>query len=752
METLSGYIDHIIFHNDENGYTVLELSPDGTDEEAGEDGITCVGSFFGISQGEHIRLSGAFTEHRSYGRQFSAKTYEIIPPADKESIFKYLSSGAIRGIGPSIAKRITDRFGDDSFRIMEEEPERLAELKGISKRMAMDFSDQMTEKQEMRQSLMLLSSYGLGSVISLRIIKKYGRSLAEVLRHNPYQLAEEIDGVGFETCDRIARKNGMPLDSDFRIACGVLYVLSQMAGRGNTYLPKGDLSGYAANLLGVEVSDVELLYTEMAVDQKIIIKDENVFLPPFYRAEGGVAKLLLSLDESYAVDDEELSAALSKMEKKEGMKLDSVQRAAVHEAAARGVLILTGGPGTGKTTTIRAMLSYFAGEGLDFALCAPTGRAAKRMSEATGYTAKTIHRLLGLGRKKDDDDDSDKYNGKGFDSFEEANKTLKCDVLIVDEVSMVDILLMYSLLKAVPVGTRLILVGDANQLPSVGPGNVLKDIIRSKAFSVVELVRIFRQGENSAIVENAHSINRGEHVSLENKSDDFFFVRSKNADNIIARILSNLEPNRLPGYVGAPVFEVQVLTPTRKGSLGVERLNAIIQQKLNPPGEKKPQYEYGKRIFRKGDKVMQIKNNYDIEWEIRGRHGIVIEKGEGVFNGDVGRIVDMDLYEKKLTVTFDDDRSAEYPFNQLDELELAYAATIHKSQGSEYPAIILPLLPGPRLLYNRNLLYTAITRAKKCVMVIGDEDTFNGMIDNTTEARRYSWLVERIMQMMGKEL
>ncbi len=748
MDILSGYIDHIIYHNEENGYTVFELHPDGeseiAQEEMGEEGMTCVGNFFGIAQGEHLRLTGEYKEHKSYGLQFSTRSYEVIMPQDAEAVQKYLASGAIKGIGPTLAKRIIEAFGDETFSIMENEPERLTEVKGISQRMAMEFSDRLLERRDLRSSMMLLSSFGIGSTLSMRIIKKYGRRLADVLKNNPYQLADEVEGVGFETADRIAKKNGMSLDNDFRIICGVQYVLSQMAGRGNTYVPKNLLGGYASNLLGVDVSEIERLYQEMTIDQRIVIKGENVFLPEFYRAEGGVAKLLLSLDEEYEIDDEEIESALIKMEEEQGMHFDQMQRKAIHEAAGRGVFIMTGGPGTGKTTTIRAMLSYFLDQGMNFSLCAPTGRAAKRMSEATGYQAKTIHRLLGLG-VKDDGEEEDLFDrGKRSGFTRDAANPLESDVVVVDEVSMVDVLLMYSLLKAVPVGTRLILVGDANQLPSVGPGNVLKDIIHSGAFSVVELGRIFRQGEGSAIVENAHSINRGEKVSLDNKSDDFFFVNSQNADRIIALILSNLEPNRLPTYVGADVYEVQVLTPTRRGSLGVERLNAILQGRLNPPSDRKVQYEFGKRIFREGDKIMQIKNDYELEWEVRGTHGIILEAGEGVFNGDVGRIESIDLYNKTLDVIFDDDRQATYPFNILDELELAYAMTIHKSQGGEYPAVILPLLPGPRLLYNRNLLYTAITRAKKCVMVIGDENTFNNMIDNVTEARRYSYLKERI--------
>lgn len=750
MESISGYIDHIIFHNDENGYTVFVLRPDDEVDEAvldGEDELTCVGNFFGIAQGEHIRLEGDYREHKSYGLQFSATTYEVIMPQDAEAVLRYLSSGAIKGIGPVLAKKIVKKFGDETFHIMETRPEKLAEIRGISESKAMDISDQMLDRRDQRSAMLLLSSYGIGSTLSMRIFKQYGRDLGRVLEENPYRLAEEVDGVGFKIADSIAAKNGFAIDSDFRIECGILYVLSQTAGNGHTYLPNEELANYASELLGVEPSDVEALIPEMVMDKKLVTKGKDIYLPPYYRAEAGTAKLLLTLDEEYETEMAEIDRVIAEAERDEGWHLDEVQRRAVQEAAGHGIFVLTGGPGTGKTTTIRTMLRFFNEQGLDISLCAPTGRAAKRMSEATGFPAQTIHRLLGLGGGKDKDEKDGSAENRNNNISYNASHPLESDVVIVDEVSMVDILLMYALAKAVPIGARLILVGDANQLPSVGPGNVLKDIIHSGAFSVVTLERIFRQGNQSDIVENAHSINRGEHVSLNNKSSDFFFAKSRDADKIVAKTCSYLKPDSLPKYVGAEVFDVQVLTPTRKGNLGVERLNSILQRNLNPPSPDKAELESGSRVFRVGDKVMQIKNNYDISWEIRGKYGIAVDSGEGIFNGDIGIVTDIDPFGKITTIVFDDNRTAEYPFQQLDEIEHAYAVTIHKSQGSEYPAIIIPLLPGPRLLYNRNLLYTAITRAKKCVVVIGDEDTFNNMIDNATESRRYSGLRARIEEL-----
>ena len=748
MQDISGYVDHIIYQNEDNGYTVFVLNPEDEDYIRDDEGtLTCVGQFFDLNSGENIRLTGDFVTHRSYGEQFSVSSYEILMPQDSEAVLRYLSSGAIRGIGPALAKKIVEKFGSDTFSIMESNPDKLSSIRGISRKKAIDISEQIVDQRDRRGAMMLLSSYGIGTTLSMKIYKQYGSSLYDILKENPYQLAEEVDGVGFRTADAIAFKNGFSVDSHFRIESGILYVLGQMAGNGHTYVPRDELTEYVSQLLGIDAADVAPLYADMAISHKIRSRQDEVYLPLYYKAEAGTAKLLTALDEEYYADIDKITKVITNAEREEGWNLDPVQKKAIFEAVAHGVIVLTGGPGTGKTTTIRTILRYFSEEGMDISLCAPTGRAAKRMSEATGFPASTIHRLLGIGRDSDSEDDKPHSRNQEHFTYNSSHP-LESDVIIVDEMSMVDIMLMYSLVKAVPVGARLILVGDANQLPSVGPGNVLKDIIRSKAFSVVTLERIFRQGSKSDIVENAHGIHRGEHVPISNNSHDFFFAKSNDADKIIAKVCSYLSKNSLPAYVHSDVFDIQVLTPTRKGNLGVERLNTILQKRINPPAPDKKEYESGNRLFREGDKVMQIKNNYDITWEIYGKYGITIEQGEGVFNGDMGIITSIDTFSRELTITFDDSRVVRYPLGQLEEVELAYAVTIHKSQGSEYPAVIIPLLPGPRLLYNRNLLYTAVTRAKKCVVIIGDDNTFFSMIDNASENKRYSGLQQRIEELI----
>lgn len=753
METISGYIGSIIFQNEENGYCVFtyqcedEVPEDALDEE-GE--MTCVGSLPGISPGEYVRLTGDYTQHRSYGLQFAVQAFEASLPTDADAVCRYLASGAVKGIGKVLAKRIVAMFGDDTFRIMEEEPERLAEVSGISSRKAMEISDQIIERRDQREAMMLLGAYDIGQTVALRAYRLFGSRIREVLRENPYRLAEEVDGIGFETADRIAVKNGFAQDSDFRISCGMLYVLSQMAVMGHTYLPSRELADHVASLLQVDSGSVERLLPEMVIDKKVITKGSQVYLPVYYKAEAGIARLLFSLDEDYEIDEGHIERLFGNLQKAEKLERDEVQFRAVCEAAGRGVFVLTGGPGTGKTKTIRTILQYFEEEGMDISLCAPTGRAAKRMSEATGRPAQTIHRLLGIGGKEQEgrrEDHMSPLHGFTYN----AGHPLECDVVIVDEVSMVDVMLMYALVKAVAVGTRLILVGDVNQLPSVGPGNVLKDLIRSGAFSVVTLERIFRQSHKSDIVEYAHNIIQGRHFILDNhRSSDFFMAKCQNAQVIIHKMCEWLHRDKLPAYVGAKRFDVQILTPMRKGALGVERLNLVLQRHLNPAAVNKPEYEYGGKVFREGDKVMQIKNDYELGWKVYGRSHVVIDSGEGIFNGDMGVISAMDVMARTLTVTFDDERVAEYEFANLNELELAYAVTIHKSQGSEYPAVIIPLLRGPQRLYNRNLLYTAVTRAKKCVLVIGDEETFWSMVDNAMENKRYSGLKDRLEELLAR--
>lgn len=736
MEELQGYVDHIVFHSADNGYTVLNLISD-------EDEITCVGIFPVVTEGEILLLHGEYTSHPTYGEQFQMKSYETKPPEDVLSMERYLASGAIKGIGVALAARIVRRFKNDTFRIMEEEPERLAEVKGISERMAMEISNQMVEKKDLRDAMIFLEKYGISTNLAVKIYQAYGQEIYSVIHENPYRMAEEVSGIGFKIADEIASRVGIRTDSDFRIRSGILYCLTGAATLGHTYLPREELLRYANQLLGVEPEHIEGHIMNLAMDGKVELKEEGIYAKSFYRMEQRSAGMLHALNQEYDVTPAKLAQAIARISEEEQMELDEWQAEAVRQAATHGLFVLTGGPGTGKTTTIRAMISYFVGEGYDIFLAAPTGRAAKRMSETTGYEAKTIHRMLEVNGAMSEAEESAKQIGGMFERNE--SNPLEADVIIIDEMSMVDITLLYALLKAVGAGTRLILVGDVNQLPSVGPGNVLRDIIASGCFPVVTLQKIFRQASQSDIVVNAHKINDGEHIALDNKSKDFFLLKRYDAD-VIINVMLQLVKQKMPRYVDATSYDIQVLTPTRKGLLGVERLNTILQQYLNPPAKQKKEHQVGDRIFREGDKVMQIRNNYQLEWEIRSRYGLAIDKGLGVFNGDVGIIQEINDYSSTVSVLYDENRLVQYPFKGLDELELAYAITIHKSQGSEYPAVVMPLLPGPRMLMNRNLLYTAVTRARKCITIVGDENVFYQMVDNTTQQRRYSGLQERIKE------
>lgn len=736
MEELQGYVDHIVFRSADNGYTVLNLISD-------EDEITCVGIFPVVTEGEILLLHGEYTSHPTYGEQFQMKSYETKPPEDVLSMERYLASGAIKGIGVALAARIVRRFKNDTFRIMEEEPERLAEVKGISERMAMEISNQMVEKKDLRDAMIFLEKYGISTNLAVKIYQAYGQEIYSVIHENPYRMAEEVSGIGFKIADEIASRVGIRTDSDFRIRSGILYCLTGAATLGHTYLPREELLRYANQLLGVEPEHIEGHIMNLAMDGKVELKEEGIYAKSFYRMEQRSAGMLHALNQEYDVTPAKLAQAIARISEEEQMELDEWQAEAVRQAATHGLFVLTGGPGTGKTTTIRAMISYFVGEGYDIFLAAPTGRAAKRMSETTGYEAKTIHRMLEVNGAMSEAEESAKQIGGMFERNE--SNPLEADVIIIDEMSMVDITLLYALLKAVGAGTRLILVGDVNQLPSVGPGNVLRDIIASGCFPVVTLQKIFRQASQSDIVVNAHKINDGEHIALDNKSKDFFLLKRYDAD-VIINVMLQLVKQKMPRYVDATSYDIQVLTPTRKGLLGVERLNTILQQYLNPPAKQKKEHQVGDRIFREGDKVMQIRNNYQLEWEIRSRYGLAIDKGLGVFNGDVGIIQEINDYSSTVSVLYDENRLVQYPFKGLDELELAYAITIHKSQGSEYPAVVMPLLPGPRMLMNRNLLYTAVTRARKCITIVGDENVFYQMVDNTTQQRRYSGLQERIKE------
>lgn len=732
MEKLAGYVEHIIYRNTDNGYTVLNLV-------SGEAEITCVGIFSTIAEGENIEATGDYTDHPTYGTQFKVVSFEEKAPEDQEAIERYLGSGAIKGIGLAMAARIVRRFKEDTFRIIEEEPERLVEVKGISERKAMEIASQVNEKRDLRQAMIFLQQFGITMNLAVKIYNKYGQEVYGILKENPYRLADDIEGVGFRTADDIAAKAGIRTDSDFRVRSGILYTLLQASGEGHTFLPKEELTSKASELLGIDQEIIEKNYMDLSIDRKIVMKQSGeqtqIYAASFYYMEANTATMLRELDITYDVADAEIEQRIHKIEKQTGMELDEHQVQAVKEAVRNGLLVITGGPGTGKTTTINTIIRYFELEGMDIFLAAPTGRAAKRMSETTGFEARTIHRMLELNGGME--------GNAGF----ERNETnpLETDVVIIDEMSMVDITLMNSLLKAIAPGTRLILVGDINQLPSVGPGSVLKDIIQSETFKVVMLTKIFRQASTSDIIVNAHKINRGEEVSLDNKSMDFFFLKRYEAD-IIINVVLQLVKQKLPKFVDATPYDIQVLTPMRKGLLGVERLNGILQHYLNPPDKSKREKEHGDMVFREGDKVMQTKNNYQLEWEICTKFGLTVDKGMGIFNGDMGIIAEINDFAETMTVEFDEGRKVEYSYKLLDELELAYAITIHKSQGSEYPAVVIPLLNGPSMLMNRNLLYTAVTRARKCVTLVGNDTTFQQMIKNTSQQKRYSGLCDRIRE------
>ena len=742
MESIQGYVDRIAYQNTENGYTVLRLLVE-------EKELVCVGYCMGISQGDTIDAWGEYEMHPTYGRQFHISEYSVTMPTDKLGMERYLGSGAIKGVGPALAARIIKKFGNDTFRIIEEEPERLSEIKGISMRKAQEIAVQMEEKKDLREVMIYLSGFGISNHLAVKIYEKYQSEVYRILRENPYQLAEDVHGVGFRIADEIAAKVGIHADSDYRIRCGIFYVLQQATLEGHVYLPMEELLPRASELLGVSEEAIRLQVENAAMDRKLIVKGNAVFIASYYYAELSCAKMLHDLnlpmdhDMRSPLREAELEKNLERLARQQGLELDELQMHAVKECIRNGVFILTGGPGTGKTTTINMIIRYFEAEGLDIFLAAPTGRAAKRMTETTGFEARTIHRMLELNSALSDDD----VHHVSFERNEE--NPLEADVVIIDETSMMDVRIFQSLLKAIVPGTRLVLVGDASQLPSVGPGQVLRDLLNSECFPSVELKKIYRQDEESDIVMNAHFIDQGQEIRMDNHSKDFFMLE-RNDPAVIYKHLIQLIRDKLPGYVHCTPFDVQVLTPMRKGALGCETLNGILQEYLNPREPGKMEHISGEMIYRVGDKVMQVKNNYQLEWEIVGKYNIVIDRGMGVFNGDMGRIIEINEPTSDLVVEFDEGKRVTYPFGELDQLELSYAITIHKSQGSEYPAVLLPLLGGPKMLFTRNLLYTAITRARNCVTILGKSEVVREMIANIRENKRYTALEDRIRETCAK--
>lgn len=835
MTEFRGFVSHIIYRNEENGYTVFEITLTGTGEKKEKadtafepfgadvgDVITCVGYPVSISEGEGCAVTGEYTTHPVYGEQLRVQSYQAVAPESAQAMYRYLAAGSIKGIGAAMAARIVKKFGDDTLRIMEEEPEKLARVKGISLRIAREIGAQMEDKKDLRDAMIFLQQYGIGSAHAARIWQAYGTGLYEIMKNNPYRLAEDIRGIGFATADDIARRMGIRADSEYRIRSGLLYTLFMASGEGHSFLPRDVLIQRTCTLLHLPAEEVHLQLENLAVERRLRIRrvrrslelqepaeepaeieepaeetageaadtaaaeDVEVFLTSVFRREQEIARMLLDLDAQIqrTVKDsgerKKTEKKIARLEKEEEITLDPLQKKAVQEAVENAVLLITGGPGTGKTTTINTIIRYFMSEDLRVLLAAPTGRAARRMSEATGYPAMTIHRLLGVRSVGDDDGERDFFKSEGLsgssagasgtnDPFGDAgnggksgksqnysyfergeDNPLEADVVIIDEMSMVDMNLFHYLLKAVPVGARLVLVGDVNQLPSVGPGCVLQDLIESQAFHTIMLRNVFRQASESDIVMNAHRILEGAALPMDNRSRDFFFLERDQAP-VIYKHTVQLIRQMLPKYVGCRPEDIQVLTPMRRGSLGVERLNEVLQSVLNPPAKGKREHVRQETVFREGDKVMQTRNNYRIEWEVRGNFGMPVDRGTGIFNGDFGRIEEIDPQSETMTVIFDDSRTVEYPFAELEDLDLAYAITVHKSQGSEYPAVILPLLAGPSGLFNRNLLYTAVTRAKSCVVLLGSRDAVDRMIANTRRTRRWTGLRDRITELSAKE-
>ncbi len=736
IESIKGSIGNIIFRNEENGYTVFTLLR----EDAGEDEeeTTCTGSFPSVRSGETVELYGTFVEHVSYGRQFRVQRYELRLPESAAAIERYLASGAVKGIGKALAARIVKEFGADTLRILYEEPECLAQIKGISERKAREIGGLVAAQEDQREAMLFLAEYDIPLPLGMKIYRAYGREMYRILKENPYRLAEDIEGIGFVRADAIARKTGIRADDGFRVRAAAVYVLETALAEGNVYLPEEEAVQRTAGLTGAAEDLIRETLTDLAIDRKTVLKKGNVYLSKAYYTELSVARKLLDLAVICDDAERERRTRIDSLLSTSALDLAPEQEECIDAAAKYGLTVITGGPGTGKTTVIEELLRYFGLLRYEVVLAAPTGRAAKRIQETTGHEAATIHRLLEIAPVTE--------GGREVYRFGRNEECpLEADVVIIDEMSMVDIFLMDALLSAISAGTRLILVGDADQLPSVGPGSVLRDMIAAERFPTIRLTQIFRQAGTSDIVLNAHAVNRGEKIDTTNRSRDFFFLERDDPGRIISNMLLLIR-EKLPPYLDTEPSGIQVLTPMRKGPLGTERLNRILQQHLNPPDPGKEETLSGENVFRTGDKVMQTKNDYQLAWEVRGRYGIPVDQGEGVFNGDIGTVAEIDPRNGEVTVVFEEARCVTYLPEQLPELSLAYAVTVHKAQGSEYPAVLLPLLGGPSMLFTRNLLYTAITRARKCVVILGKESTVQAMTDNIYGEVRYTSLAERIQE------
>ncbi len=729
MESLKGTIVETIFRNNENGYTVALL-------ESKNELVTLTGIFGTDVDGENIEVFGKRIKHPKYGEQFQVEIYNTILPTDLKQIENYLSSGLIKGIGIFTAKKIVEAFKKDTFDIIQNNPIKLTEIEGIGEKKADMIAKSFAEQADIKEIMMFLQSHNISTNYSVRIYKEYGKNTVAVIKENPYRLSEDIYGIGFKLADKIASSLGVEKDSPYRISSGVKYVLSEYAARGHTYVPYSLLVNSSANLLETTIEAAEDEIRNMAFTDKIHIETINaeavVYYLPYHTAEVNVCKNLINLaGMDFNISEKEVLEHLNSVEN-DSISLTEMQREAIVQSVLNGATVITGGPGTGKTTIILSIIKIFEIMNKKVLLCAPTGRAAKRITESTGREAKTIHRMLEYAYGEDD-------SNLTFNKNE--NSPLDCHAVIVDEMSMVDILLMNNLLKALKKGTRLIMVGDVDQLPSVGAGNVLSDIIKSNTIKTIRLDMIFRQSAGSMIVQNAHAVNKGTMPILNKKDSDFYFMRENNLNDIVELIV-DLYKNRLPAkYNLIPSKDIQVLSPMKKGDAGVIELNRKIQAAVNPPSKSKKEKVFGKYIFRVGDKVMQVKNNYQAEWKLSDNSLVT---GEGIYNGDIGVILFIDESEQELHVQFDDDKEVVYSFSQLDELILAYATTVHKSQGSEFPVIIMPMVWGPPMLLTRNLFYTAITRAKQLVVLVGKEKYMEEMIENNKINKRYSALDYRL--------